>query len=616
MAQLDLEQRFPNLRPITKPPSLWRVNGCGVSVYGARDHDEETGTYVTTYCVSILFIPLLALSAYRVARGDGGWYFIGREPLSGIAKGWNILLLAAAGVLAASIGYGIHTGSDSYKAGQDYETAQALENEGKLGQAVQHYHSAINRGATEHREPALAAIRTIVSDKLGDVHISEAGAIFRTAMQLRGQLQTAGEPDMLAVGVDIAERQVHDDPVEAGNTLALIKPLDQDGERTDPLRLKILERFVELEPGNVGRLSDLALYYEERGELEKCEELLSPHIDDLGDSEGARIVGQIYADRGELEHAFTLLKPYTESRLGKLRSAEQAYNTAYDTAHAQLVAALERGDPQHQTFITQYNTAGSDDERMAITQKYFAQKLDSRHDIVAKRQAVEQHMAVVRVALDLGIVRLRRGQGMTDPTARQAEFKEAEDLFLAIRGVAGATAEYQLFFGQVNYWLGKHAEGKKQFEQLLASNRRDPMMLIAVADVLRKRGRSRAGQADGRRGVQRGERPGNEVSRRRDARGDGGRSGHHDRLAQPRRHVTAGDQGEPGVDPRSPRRRGRAGPAGDPPLPRIDRRLRAGAREHVQVQQHGPGIPVAIPADRRRRRLRKRRGDDPSGRRT
>ena len=37
-----LRIKFPHLRPISAPPSLLAVNGCGVRVYGKRDFDEET----------------------------------------------------------------------------------------------------------------------------------------------------------------------------------------------------------------------------------------------------------------------------------------------------------------------------------------------------------------------------------------------------------------------------------------------------------------------------------------------------------------------------------------------------------------------------------------------
>src|SRR4051812_22784730 len=96
MAEFNLKQKFPSMTPIKGPPTLMRMNGCGVSLHGKRDYDSETNTYIATWCISLIFIPIVGLRAYRVAAAqNGGWYFIGREPLSSFVKRWNILLIVA-----------------------------------------------------------------------------------------------------------------------------------------------------------------------------------------------------------------------------------------------------------------------------------------------------------------------------------------------------------------------------------------------------------------------------------------------------------------------------------------------------------------------------------------
>jgi tetratricopeptide (TPR) repeat protein len=95
---------------------------------------------------------------------------------------------------------------------------------------------------------------------------------------------------------------------------------------------------------------------------------------------------------------------------------------------------------------------------------------------------------VVSVALDLGIVTIQRAQTFTDPAKRTAELKEAEGIFLAIRGVAGETDAYRMWLGQVDYWLGKPEEGRKLLDELLSAKKRDPKFLIRVASVLREVG--------------------------------------------------------------------------------------------------------------------------------
>ena len=65
-------QKFPGLRPVGGPPPLFGINGCGLRIYGRRDFDGETGTYVATYFATLLFVPIVALGAYRVADAPGG----------------------------------------------------------------------------------------------------------------------------------------------------------------------------------------------------------------------------------------------------------------------------------------------------------------------------------------------------------------------------------------------------------------------------------------------------------------------------------------------------------------------------------------------------------------
>ncbi|MEO1614400.1 MAG: hypothetical protein AAFV88_01035, partial [Planctomycetota bacterium] len=90
------------MKPVKRAPTMWTVNGCGLTLYGSRDKDPETRTYVKTRCLSLVFLPLFALSAYRVAKAGGeGWYFLGRVPLSGFAKAWNFLIAIC---LAGGIG--------------------------------------------------------------------------------------------------------------------------------------------------------------------------------------------------------------------------------------------------------------------------------------------------------------------------------------------------------------------------------------------------------------------------------------------------------------------------------------------------------------------------------
>src|SRR5262245_46759248 len=91
---LDLQRRFPDMQPVSSPPSLYTVYGIGPCVSVSLDVYPETGTYIKTHWICFLFLPLVAIGAYRVADAPGrGWYFLGRQRLSGAAKLWNLVLV-------------------------------------------------------------------------------------------------------------------------------------------------------------------------------------------------------------------------------------------------------------------------------------------------------------------------------------------------------------------------------------------------------------------------------------------------------------------------------------------------------------------------------------------
>ena len=96
-----LKERFPFLIPVDKPPSLRTVNGIGFKIYGNRNGDQETGTFVTTYFFVVFFIPVFALRSYRVANAKpSGWYFLGKEPVSSFVLKYNMGVAAVIAILA------------------------------------------------------------------------------------------------------------------------------------------------------------------------------------------------------------------------------------------------------------------------------------------------------------------------------------------------------------------------------------------------------------------------------------------------------------------------------------------------------------------------------------
>src|SRR5262245_11605982 len=111
----SLRQKFPELRPLEDPPTLTTTNGIGTGMIGKRDYDPDTQSYIKTRCFCFLYLPLFALGSYRVSdAGNRSWYFLGRVPLSGFARAWNIIASVLLVLLGAGIGWKVHTSSPGY----------------------------------------------------------------------------------------------------------------------------------------------------------------------------------------------------------------------------------------------------------------------------------------------------------------------------------------------------------------------------------------------------------------------------------------------------------------------------------------------------------------------
>jgi hypothetical protein len=54
MVQVDPSAKFPDLRPIRSDPPQYHLFGCGLYLYGDRDFDVETQSFVRTHCFCLL----------------------------------------------------------------------------------------------------------------------------------------------------------------------------------------------------------------------------------------------------------------------------------------------------------------------------------------------------------------------------------------------------------------------------------------------------------------------------------------------------------------------------------------------------------------------------------
>ena len=440
------QQRFPNMRPLTSAPGLGSINGVGTTLYGERDRDAETGTYVTTRCLIVLFVPVFCVGAYRVADGDyNSYYFIGKEPLSTFAKIWNGLVLCSIVGVFLYIAGNSYFSSDDYVDGRKLARADARAEDGELVAAAKLY-QAVATGKSKHAGDAGDRLATLVRDELDSASPDDARQILVAAVAVKMRYRWPGNgPDLLETGMELAQQHARDDPLAGMQTFEIVEPLDSEAEEVVRYRDELVEQIVERHPTNATYVIPYAEALHEEGEVERCRELLEGVQDQLGSTEGARILGQMLAREGRLDEAHALLVPYTEARLQSLHEAEEAFNNAYEQAQERAFSKLNTGFASGFSY-TAYELADEQTQEQMVNEFI----IDHMRDDVGMEQArqrVIEEAEIVPTALDLGIVILRRAQAMKDPVQRQAELQNAEKTFLAIRGVAGETDEYRLFLG-------------------------------------------------------------------------------------------------------------------------------------------------------------------------
>ena len=179
----DLHSRFPELEPINRVPLLGQLFGCGLILFGGRDEDPEFGTIVRTRYLCVLFIPILALGAYRMARTDRGWAILGRQPISTPALWLNTVVLLSA--IAGGAVYGVHTliNSDWYVARRQVERADALVAAGRGAEAAGLYEN-VAMGDTDYASDAVSRLAHLVAPDGPKIEPGDAAAVLKASASL------------------------------------------------------------------------------------------------------------------------------------------------------------------------------------------------------------------------------------------------------------------------------------------------------------------------------------------------------------------------------------------------------------------------------------------------
>jgi hypothetical protein len=128
--------------PLSKAPQLFRWNGFGVGLYGARDRRGDT--HVSTHCISALWVPIIPLSAYRVTNhGDDSYTFYAKEKLSSFAIWARRAVAIGVVLIIAGLWANSYLNSPNRKAGKAIASAKSAADAGDIDTAIARYEGVI-----------------------------------------------------------------------------------------------------------------------------------------------------------------------------------------------------------------------------------------------------------------------------------------------------------------------------------------------------------------------------------------------------------------------------------------------------------------------------------------
>ena len=265
MSNFDLRDKFPDLEPVTSAPSQWTVNGCGFMLYGSRDYDRETNSSVQTYCLCIIFVPVMALRSYRVVKSGYNSYILGKVPLSGLAKIWNLLLFVSLLVGAGAWGWTKYQNSPDQVARRQLVKAQQQFAAGEYANGAALYQEVAS-GETQRAAQALTKLQQL----LDAPETPEAGrlAVARVAVALAKQSRWTTDSGALAKSLrERATTLGTIDPVAGLALCELCESIETDRPAWQALNLDLLTRAVKQDPNNPELVSKLAVAYEADNKL-------------------------------------------------------------------------------------------------------------------------------------------------------------------------------------------------------------------------------------------------------------------------------------------------------------------------------------------------------------
>ena len=334
-------------RPISSAPALFRLNGFGAGLYGERDNAPD-GSYVSTYCISALWIPIFPLSAYRVRRPAHNQYeFFAKVQLSGFAKASRWAIAAAALLAIAGGSVSSYLDSPQRRASIALAEARAAERAGHEEQAATAYHQAAvsyaNLVSSSTLEPAVASFVRLASARVPQPATPEAvepaTVLVREYERIPATLRRGRSAKALASSLEKWATQAGgEDPERAAAELRLLDLAQRVAPEGEQARL---------EARAIGIRRGMALRIAEDFPLEALGQVLAAG----DDAETLRAAGTIQRDLARSPSLLSVAEQDARAWLAAVEGDADATDTAGEVRTALEAIAAAAEDPARQQAL-------------------------------------------------------------------------------------------------------------------------------------------------------------------------------------------------------------------------------------------------------------------------
>jgi len=348
--KIDINEIHPSMKPVDSAPSLFSFYGFGLGLFGNRDFSAQTQSSIKTLFITLAFIPVIPLRAYRVAKDGAHYYFLGRVPVSKLARNGSLAAVLLGGLAIAGFGTQQYVSSDKYINGKAFAKAEAAVAQGALPEAMVLYKDVFDN-SDYYQMQVKSNIRNLVRAKtLKDTNNQDLANVLTTLNSFSPAPLNSVPEDVYQLALTRIKNNDKSDNISihkllhAARELNVVNPENLFLEDLSSTDMDLILDINKTTPTNLEAAVELSEYYYGQEKTAEVKAVLAPVKDRLGDTEAARILGQIFISEGNNKEAYPLLSNYTSGRLKVLQTAEKKFidlqNRLWDTEFNRLKDGL------------------------------------------------------------------------------------------------------------------------------------------------------------------------------------------------------------------------------------------------------------------------------------